>query len=79
MTRARARGAVARSADPAPGHRLDLERQRDDLYRRLERGYTKIELGLASGEPVTTWEELWIALLRQYEAVCDELDAARAA
>jgi len=39
----------------------------------LERGYERIEEGLRRGEEVTTWDEFWVALLREYERVCDEL------
>lgn len=56
-----------------------LETHRDSLYRRLELGYARIERGLAEGSDVTTWEDFWIALLREYEHVCDELQRDLAA
>ena len=55
------------------GDRAALEDERDSLCRRLEQGYAKIERGLAEGRDVGDWEELWIALLRVYERICDEL------
>jgi len=69
----------------APGHDLQdadpsaLERRRDALCQRLEEGYLKIERGLAEGKDVTTWEDLWIALLREYEQICDDLTRKLAA
>jgi len=49
------------------------ERKRDALYRRLEDGYLKVESGLAQGRDMTRWEDLWIALLHEYEEICDDL------
>jgi hypothetical protein len=62
-----------------PGDRGALEAHRDSLYERLELGYERIERGLAAGEEVTTWEDFWVALLREYERVCDELQRDLAA
>lgn len=52
-----------------------LEARRDVLYDRLEAGYVKIERGLREGANVTDWEHLWLTLLNEYEAVCDQLTA----
>jgi hypothetical protein len=62
-----------------PGGADALEARRDSLYRRLEIGYERIERGLAEGDNVATWEDLWVALLREYEGVCDELQRDLAA
>lgn len=51
----------------------ELEKRRDELWDRLESGYQRIEAGLNEGRDVTTWEELWIALLNEYEQVCEQL------
>ena len=59
-----------------PGDRAALVEHRDSLSRRLEQGYAKIERGLAAGQNVTAWEDLWISLLREYERICDEIDRA---
>ena len=59
-----------------PGDRAALVEHRDSLSQRLEQGYTKIERGLATGQNVTAWEDLWISLLREYERICDEIDRA---
>lgn len=56
-----------------------LAARRDTLYDRLEAGYVKIERGLREGADVTAWEDLWLALLAEYEAVCDQLTADLAA
>lgn len=55
------------------GERDARERQRDVLHQRLENGYRKIEQGLAEGRDMATWEDLWLALLYEYERVCDDL------
>lgn len=52
-----------------------LADHRDTLYRRLEAGYARIEQGLAEGNDVTAWEDFWVALLKEYEQVCDEIQA----
>jgi len=56
-------------------HLLTLEAKRDDLYARLEEGYEQIEEGLRQKDMLTVaaYEPFWIALLREYEAVCQEL------
>lgn len=56
-----------------------LADHRDSLYARLEIGYERIAQGLESGQDVTSWEDFWIALLREYESVCDQLTADLAA
>lgn len=50
--------------------------QHDELARRLETGYDYIERMIAAGEDVTKLEDFWIQLLRQYEAVCEDLAEA---
>ena len=62
-----------------PADHAALERRRDALSRRLELGYRKIERGLEDGQDVTTWEDLWITLLREYEQICDDLERDLAA
>ncbi|HET8631202.1 MAG TPA: hypothetical protein VFL91_27590 [Thermomicrobiales bacterium] len=74
---------IEQQPEPAPaGGPADhaaLERRRDALSRRLELGYRKIERGLEDGQDVTTWEDLWITLLREYEQICDDLERELAA
>jgi hypothetical protein len=59
--------------------RSALETRRDSLYERLEEGYGRIERGLDEGRDITTWEDLWLSLLNEYEAVCDQLQRDLAA
>lgn len=59
--------------DRKPEDRAALETHRDRLYARLEAGYTKIERGLAEGDDVAAWESFWVALLREYERVIEDL------
>lgn len=74
---------IEQQPEPAPlglpADRAALERRRDALSRRLELGYRKIERGLEDGQEVTTWEDLWITLLREYEQICDDLERDLAA
>lgn len=42
------------------------------LYARLSDGYQRIDDAIASGQDVTAWEDFWIELLHQYEALCDD-------
>ena len=46
------------------------------LEQRLEDGYQRIERAIRSGEDVQRWEEFWMGLLHEYEALCDRLDRA---
>lgn len=54
----------------------DFENRHDSLARRLDDGYDRIEQAIAEGADIAAWEEFWISLLREYEAVCDELAIA---
>lgn len=50
-----------------------LAEKRDEYVERLDIGAAKIEEARSHGKDVTSWEDYWIQLLRQYEAVCDKL------
>jgi hypothetical protein len=50
-----------------------LAAHRDSLFARLESGYERINQGLREGQDVTSWEDFWIALLKEYERVCQAL------
>ena len=57
--------------------RSEIGHRREALTRRLEDGYQRIEQALGRGEDVRAWEDFWLQLLAEYEAVCDDLrDAA---
>ncbi len=68
----------------APGERERLEAERDRLVARLERGYREYFAGFCSRRSIRLAredpagyrkaEDLWIALLRRYEAVCGQLE-----
>ena len=53
-----------------------LESRLDSLERRLVDGYDRIDEAVLAGTDVTEWESFWIRLLREYEDVCREFDAA---
>lgn len=50
-----------------------LIEKRDEYVERLDIGAAKIEEARSQGKDVTLWEDYWIQLLRQYEAICDKL------
>lgn len=51
----------------------DLIAKRDTLIHRLTVGWAKINKVDAAGGDITTMEDHWIGLLRQYEALCDRI------
>ena len=65
-----------RDAPPLAARRDDIRERRAGLERRLDDGYERIDQALRHGTDVTAWEAFWIQLLREYEAVCDDLRAA---
>ncbi|CCF82358.1 hypothetical protein [Nitrolancea hollandica] len=65
--------ANADAASQVSPARSELEERKLTLVRRLEDGYSRIELALQQGRDVTQWEDLWETLLHEYEAICDEL------
>jgi hypothetical protein len=50
-----------------------LEEKKQEYQERLDIGGAKIEEARSQGRDVTAWEDYWIQLLRQFEAVCDKL------
>ena len=60
----------------APISLITKRSEADVLRDRLAAGYERIELAKRSGVDTQTWEEVWVHLLHEYEAVCDELDQA---
>jgi hypothetical protein len=47
------------------------------LEKRLQDGFQKIGEAMNNGVSVTNWEKHWIELLREYEALADELAARK--
>lgn len=43
------------------------------LEGRLEDGYRRIEEARVRGLDIRKWEDFWLQLLDEYEAVCDHL------
>ena len=56
--------------------RDQIRGRRRTLERRLDDGYQRIEEALRDGADVGAWEDFWIQLLREYEAVCEDLSVA---
>ncbi|MDQ3043986.1 MAG: hypothetical protein M3R06_02370 [Chloroflexota bacterium] len=50
---------------------LDALTRRNALGERLEDGYQRIEEAIAEGRDVREWEDFWIQLLGEYEALVD--------
>jgi hypothetical protein len=46
------------------------------LERRLDDGYARIEQAKLAGVDTAAWEEFWVKLLLEYQAICDELAEA---
>lgn len=54
----------------------DTEERQARLEARLRDGFERIGEAMNRGVEVQNWERHWIELLREYEAVSDELAAA---
>lgn len=63
-----------------PVERTPVESEQDArrhaLESRLHDGYRRIDEAAFAGGDVIEWESFWIRLLREYEDVCREFDAA---
>jgi hypothetical protein len=42
------------------------------LAKRLNDGYNRIEVARQNGEDVEAWESFWLTLLAEYEQACDD-------
>ncbi len=54
----------------------ELEKRRDELEARLDRGYDLIKGWIASGKDkkfIEEKENKWIEILHEYEAICDKI------
>lgn len=67
---------MTQGRDDDNGFVAGLGARRASLEGRLEDGYERIEQAALSGADVSEWESFWVRLLREYEEVCRELDAA---
>lgn len=68
-------GSAHRRGEPITSERpADLKLRA--LERRLDDGYRRIDSAHHSGQDITTWEDFWIDLLRQYESAVDDLAVA---
>jgi|GEM_PF-3173262 len=55
------------AADP----KFAVPDRRQALDERLTDGYQRIEQALREDRDVRAWEDFWIQLLSEYEALCD--------
>ena len=46
------------------------------LVRRLDDGYQRIDAALADGQDIGRWEDFWLELLLEYEAMFGPIDHA---
>jgi hypothetical protein len=51
----------------------ELRQRKATLETRLEDGDRRIRAAEQQGKDVTAWEDFWLTLLAEYEAVMDEL------
>jgi hypothetical protein len=51
----------------------NLRARQSELHRRLMEGDLQISVAKRDGTDTTRWENHWITLLREYEAVCRTL------
>lgn len=51
----------------------DLVYRRQVLEQRLIEGWKRIDAAIAAGRDVAAWEQIWVALLAEYEQVCDAI------
>jgi hypothetical protein len=56
--------------------RVELEERRDLLRNRLEDGWTRLDEAEAAGQHRPEWDDFWLQLLAEYEAICRQIDAA---
>jgi len=54
------------------------EQRQAELEVRLTNGYTRIGEAMQRGHDTGNWERVWVELLREYEAISDELAAHHA-
>ncbi len=54
----------------------DVSTRQSAVARRLDDGYVRIDQAILAGEDVQAWEDFWISLLAEYEALSDQLSAA---
>lgn len=72
---ARSKGSAHRHGQPI-ADRHSADRKLRALERRLDDGYRRIDGAHLSGQDISTWEDFWIDLLRQYESAADDLAIA---
>jgi hypothetical protein len=61
--------ATVPSIDELGSRRDEIADRRAMLKRRLDDGYRRIDAALKDGEDVARWEDFWLGLLREYEAL----------
>ena len=81
MSRLRSRQAPQGAGDSTDGVRVNVGADARvtrcaGLERRLEDGYQRIEAAALGGTDIAEWEAFWLRLLREYEGICRDLDAA---
>ncbi|HEU0114955.1 MAG TPA: hypothetical protein VFQ80_09770 [Thermomicrobiales bacterium] len=68
------------ATEPAPdelaARRDEIADRRAMLERRLDDGYQRIDAALNDGQDVARWEDFWVGLLREYEALVGRVDRA---
>ncbi len=66
---------AATAAATSVDRQAELETEIQRLVGRLEDGFDKISEAALNGQDTTRWEDVWIKLLADYEALYDEQHA----
>jgi hypothetical protein len=61
--------AAEAAPDELAARRDEIAERRAMLERRLDDGYQRIDAALKDGQDVARWEDFWVGLLREYEAL----------
>jgi hypothetical protein len=69
-------GPIDISPETLGQRRDEIADRRATLERRLDDGYQRIDAALKDGQDVDRWEDFWIGLLREYEALVGRTDRA---
>ncbi|HEX5497990.1 MAG TPA: hypothetical protein VFX03_02145 [Thermomicrobiales bacterium] len=67
---------AAPAIDDLGARRDGIADRRAVLERRLDDGYQRIDAALSDGQDVARWEDFWVGLLREYEALVGRSDRA---
>jgi hypothetical protein len=68
--------AAVSPKSPLGARRDEIADRRAMLARRLDDGYQRIDAAIADGQEMARWEDFWLDLLREYEALFGPMEPA---